>query len=222
MISKLAQFFLAAAFLVSMGAMAQTAATPDAPSAAPSIPVSTGTRIGAINVEQAIYATNEGQRDFDALGKKLEPKQVELKNMNDELEGLKKQLSTQGDKLSEQARANLTKQIDQKQKTLERSLQDARDDAQGQQGEIGQKILQKMAPIIVKYAAENGFGMILDTSNPWPQGPVLWNGPALDITKPVVDAYNAQSGVPAPAKPAAARPAGAAPKPATPSTAKPQ
>ena len=61
MISKLAQFFLAAAFLVSMGAMAQTAATPDAPSAAPSIPVSTGTRIGAINVEQAIYATNEGR-----------------------------------------------------------------------------------------------------------------------------------------------------------------
>ena len=223
MISKLAHFFLAIAFLVSMGAMAQTAATPDAPSAASSsVPVASGTRIGAINVEQAIYATNEGQRDFEALGKKLEPKQAELKNLNDELEGLKKQLTTQGDKLSETARANLQKQIDQKQKTLERSLQDARDDAQGQQGEIGQKILRKMAPIIVKYASENGFGMILDTSNPWPQGPVLWNGPALDITVPVVDAYNAQSGVPAPAKPSAAKPAGSAPKPATPSTAKPQ
>jgi len=62
--------------------------------------------------------------------------------------------------------------------------------------------------------------MIIDTSNPWPQSPILWYGEGGDITKAVVDLYNAQSGVPAPAaagttpKPAAARPA--APKPAAP------
>jgi outer membrane protein len=57
--------------------------------------------------------------------------------------------------------------------------------------------------------------MILDTSQQWPRGPVLWNGPAVDITQPVVEAYNAQSGVAAPA-------AGTAPaKPAKPAGAKP-
>ena len=35
--------------------------------------------MGTVNVEQAIFATNEGQRDFEALSKKLEPKQNELK-----------------------------------------------------------------------------------------------------------------------------------------------
>ena len=74
-------------------------------------------------------------------------------------------------------------------------MQDARDDAQNQQNEIAQRILQKMGPMLVKYAADNGFGVIIDTSNPWPNGPVLWAGPAVDITKPVVDLYNAQSGV---------------------------
>ena len=160
------------------------------------------------------------------MSKKLEPKQNELKGLNDEVENLKKQLNTQGDKLSDDARGTLVKQIEQKQKSLERSVQDARDDAQNQQNEIAQRILQKMAPMLVKYAGDNGFGVIMDTSNPWPNGPVLWAGPSLDITKPVVDAYNAQSGVPAPA-PGTPRSPGAKPsgstgtKPAAPA-AKPQ
>jgi outer membrane protein len=56
-----------------------------------------------------------------------------------------------------------------------------------------------MGPVIMKYAQDNGLGMIIDTSTPWPNGPVLWANPAsIDITKAVVEAYNAQSGVPAP------------------------
>ena len=113
------------------------------------------------------------------------------------------------------------KQIETRQKSLDRSVQDAREDAQNQQNEIAQRILQKLAPVLVKYAHENGFGVIIDTSQPWPQGPVVWWGDAVDVTKPVVDAYNAQSNVPAPAagtpavKPAT-RPAGTpAAKPAT-------
>jgi outer membrane protein len=75
----------------------------------------------------------------------------------------------------------------------------------------------------VKYSQDNGFGLIIDTSKQWPQGPVLLAGDALDITKPVVDIYNTQSGVAAPtagaAKPAAPKPAGAA-KPAAPAAPK--
>jgi outer membrane protein len=84
-----------------------------------------------------------------------------------------------------------------------------------------------MAPVIVKHAQESGFAMIVDTSNPWPQSPILWYGDGGDITKAVVDLYNTQSGVPAPApagatgaRPAAPKPV--APKPATPKSANPQ
>jgi len=233
MTSKFLRCLTLTAFTFSLAAVAQTgspsAALPAAPSAAvPSTagPMATsagGTKIGTINVEQAIFASNEGQRDFDALSKKLEPKQNELKGLNDEVDNLKKQLNTQGEKLNEQARATLVKQIEQKQKSLERAVQDARDDAQNQQNEIAQRILQKMAPLLVKYAGDNGFGVIIDTSNPWPNGPVLWAGPSVDITKPVVEAYNVQSGVPAPARPVTApKPTGAATKPAVPPAAKPQ
>jgi outer membrane protein len=249
MTSKFLRLFLAAAVVLAISALAQTssAATPSASSGAPAasgatpapaIPAtaSGGTRVGTINVEQAIFGTNEGRRDFETLSKKLEPKQNELKGQNDEIEGLKKQMSTQGDKLNEDALASLRKQIETKQKSFERSVQDAQEEAGNQQNEIAQRILQKMAPMIVKYAQDNGFGMIVDTSKPWPQSPVLWYGEAVDITKPVVDAYNQQSGVPAPAssgtapKPTSTRPptttapkpsTGTAPKPTTPKPTEP-
>src|SRR5277367_1730314 len=222
MTSKFARFLMCTVFAVSITALAQNAALPAAPSAAannaaaPLATNATGTRVGTVNVEQAIFASNEGQRDFETLSKKLEPKQTELKNMNDEVETLKKQLNTQSATLNDDSRGALVKQVEDKTKRLERSVQDARDDAQAQQNEIAQRILQKMAPIIVKYAGDKGFGLIMDTSNPWPQGPVLWAGPSVDITKAIVDAYNAQSNVPAPARPVTTRPAGTGAKPATP------
>jgi outer membrane protein len=223
--------FLAAAVLAAVSAAAQTPApatpAPAAGNAAASTPAPvtiTGTKVGAINMEGAIFNTNEGQREMQALVKKFEPKQAELKSQNDELEGLKKQLSTQQDKLNEDALASLKKQIEAKQKSFDRSAQDAQEEFGGQQQEIAGKILQKMAPLIVKFAQENGFGMVIDTSKPWPQGPVLISGENVDITKGVVDAFNAQSGVAAPAatgaaaKPAAPKPsaANAGAKPAAP------
>ena len=188
--------------------------TPAGPAA---IPTGTGTRVGTINIEQAVIGTNEGQRDFEALRKKLEPKQNELKGQNDELEGLQKQLQTQGDKLNEDARASLVKQIETKKKSFDRSVQDAQEDAQNQQKEIFQRILQKMAPVIVKHAQESGYAMIVDTSNPWPQSPILWYGEGGDITKAVVELYNTQSGVAAPAGAT-----GAAAKPTVPKTTTPK
>jgi outer membrane protein len=220
MTSKFTRVLLAMAFVISVAALAQTgnAATPaGADPAAPAV-TGTGTKVGTISMEQAIFATNEGRRDFEALSKKLEPKQNELKNQNDEIEALQKQLNTQQDKLNDDARASLVKQIESKKKSLDRALQDAREDAQNQQNEIAQRILQKLGPVLIKYANDNGFGVIMDTSQPWPQSPVVWWRDVVDVTKPVVDVYNAQSGVPAPAssapapKPAGAKPLTTAPK----------
>src|SRR6202522_3538445 len=227
MTSKLLCSLLAMAVFSMISAWAQTgsaagpAASASSLPSAPASPIATGaggTRIGTINIEQAVFGTNEGQRDFEALRKKLEPKQNELKAQNDELESLQKQLQTQGDKLNQDAKATLQQQIESKKKLFDRSVQDAQEDAQNQQKEIFQRILQKLAPVIIKHAQESGFAMIVDTSNPWPQSPILWYGEGGDITKAVVDVYNTQSGVPAPAATGAAtKPAGPkapAPKPA--------
>lgn len=232
--SKFMSIPLALAVTFAFSAFAQTgsAATPSHPAETPSSPAatttapSTGTKVGTINIQEAIFGTNEGRRDMEALQKKFEPKQSELKGQNDELESLKKQLTDQGPKLNEDALATLKQQIEGKQKSFDRSVQDAQEEFGNQQQDIATRILKKMAPMIVKYSTENGFGIIVDTSKPWPQSNVLWWGEAVDITRPVVEAYNTQSGVPAPAAPAGAakppapRPSGTS-KPAAPKSSAP-
>jgi outer membrane protein len=164
-------------------------------------------KVGIIDIQQAIIGTNEGARDFEALQKKFEPRKTELSAQNTEIETLKKQLQTQGDKMNDEARSTLMKSIETKQKSLQRSAEDAQADYQQQQNEIAQRILQKMAPVIDKFAKSNGYGLLFDSSNPWPQGPLLWATSGVDLTKTVVDAYNAQSTVAPP--PPGSKPAGA-------------
>jgi outer membrane protein len=231
MTSKFLRVLLACAVTLTLSALAQTgsaappsgsAATPAASAPAPN----TGTKVGAINIEAAVFGCNEGNRDLDALQKKFEPKRNELKTQNDELEGLKKQLTNTQDKLSPEALDTLKKQIESKQKLFDRSVQDAQEDFGSQQQEIFGRVFPKVAQVVVKYSQDNGYGLIIDTSKQWPQGSVLIAGDNFDITKAVVDLYNAQSGVAAPstgtAKPAAPKPgtgAGAS-KPAAPAAPK--
>jgi outer membrane protein len=188
--------------LVSMASLAQT--SPATPYPAPATTPATGVKVGVIDMQGAIAGSNEGQRDFEALAKKFEPRRLELQKLNTEIEDLKKQLSTQGDKMNPEAHDALVKSIETKTKTLQRSAEDAQNDFQQQQNEVAGKILQKLAPVITKYVTDNGYGLLLDASSPWPQGPVVVATQAVDITKAIVDVYNVQSGVPAPPKPAAA------------------
>jgi outer membrane protein len=224
---------VAVVFGLSLFALAQSspaagapaaANTPDAPSAAAAAAKATGTKVGTINIEQALFQSNEGRRDFEALAKKFEPKQNELKGMADEIDSLNKQLNAQGEKLNDESRDKLVKQIEAKKKSFDRATQDAQEDFQAQQGEIGNKILTKMAPIIQKYVVDNGYGILFDTSQAWPRTPVIVSMPVMDITAPVVEAYNVQSGVPAPpAGSTAQKPAPKpAPKPAAPASTPPK
>jgi outer membrane protein len=221
MTSMFTRILVIGALLSSFMAVAQTgsAALPAAPSSAAATanepPVATGNKVATINITGALAGCNEGQRDFGVLDKKFEPRQTELTTMSNELESLKKQITPT---MTDAARGTVMKQVEQKQKAFERTRQDAADDYQNQQNEVASRILAKMAPVMVKYAADNGFGLLLDTTKQWPDGQVIWSGQTVDITKAVVDQYNAQSGVAAPAAPT--RPAATAPR-TTPPASKP-
>jgi outer membrane protein len=196
----------ALALVLSVPGFAQSAAPAAAavPAAAPAV-----TKVGIVNIQSAIVGSNEGQRDFESLQKKFDPKRQELEGLNKEIDELQKKFNTQGDKLNDEARGDLLKQIDAKKKLMQRNYEDANTDIQAQQNEIANRIGQKLVSVLDKYAKDNGFTVILDVSGQ--ASPVLWAASSVDITTAVVEAYNTQSGVPAPPKPAAA-----AAKPATP------
>jgi outer membrane protein len=201
------RFVLVVVAVLSIATFAQTGSPAAAPAATAT---ATPSRIGIVNIQAAIIGSNEGQRDFESLRKKFDPKRNELESLNREVEDLKRQLSTTGDKLNEDARGNLLKQIDNKQKTLQRSYEDANNDLQAQQNEIATRIGQKMMEVLDKYAKEHGYSIILDYSGQ--ASPVLWAATSVDVTPILIEAYNSVSGVPPQPKTAGAGPATTAPK----------
>src|SRR5258708_5471513 len=174
---------LGAAF--STVAFAQGSATPAA-NAAPA-----ATKIGVVNMQEAIIASNEGKKEFDALQGKFSPKQAELKGLSDELDGLTKTFQAQSDKLNDGERATRTKEIEAKQKVLQRNYEDAQTEFQQAEQEVVNRIGQQMLTVLEKYAKANGFAVVLDVSSP--QSPVLIANQGTLITKELVEAYNAEN-----------------------------
>jgi outer membrane protein len=198
-------------FASSLGvsAFAQTSSAADTPSApapasaataAPAAPAGPA-KIAVIMFQQAVASTNEGQRNFAELRKKFEPKQTQLKSQNDDIEAMKKQIQTQGATLSDAERASRTKAIDDKEKALQRTAEDAQNDFQTEMNDTYQQLAEKVYQVLQGYAQQGGYTLVVDASTQ--QSPILWATPSTDITKAVVDAYNTKSGVPAQPAPAA-------------------
>ena len=208
---------LASAFALSAAAQVTSAPAPAA--AAPSTPAGPP-KIAVIAFQVAVAQTNEGQRNFADLQKKYDPKRQQLKTLSDEVDNLTKQLQAQGDKLSDAERASRAKTIDDKKKQLERSAEDAQNDFQQEMQEMYNGLASKVYDVLASYSQQQGFTLMLDVSQQ--QNPVLYASESTNITKPVIDAYNVKSGVPAPpAQPAASAPAPVAPRTTAPAASKP-
>ena len=177
-----------------------TAAAPTAP-AAPAGP----SKIAVIEFQAAVAQTNEGQRNFADLQKKYQPRENALKTRNDEIDGLTKQLQAQGATLSEAARATQARTIDEKKKKLDRDAEDLRTEGTQEIQQMYNTLASKVYDVLASYAEQQGYTLVLDASQQ--ENPILFHMPSTDITKPVIDAYNVKSGVPAPPPPPAGAPA---------------
>jgi outer membrane protein len=194
-------------------ALAQTAAEPPSAPGAPAATAPAGpTKIAVIQFEAVVAQTNEGQRAFAELNTKFQPKQQQIKSESDEVDTLKKDMQTAGDKLSDAERQSRLRTIDEKEKTLQRNVEDARNDFSGEMNEKFSAIAQKVAGVMTRYAQENGYTLVLDAGSQQQQqaSPILWAAESTNISEAIVQAYNKQSGVPPqPAAAGAQRPTGA-------------
>lgn len=218
--------------LSTAAAMAQTAATPApapaAPAAAatntpPAPPQAVPAKIALIAFEQAVFATNEGQQAVQTVQKKYEPKRQQIESLGQEVDSLKKQLQSAPASLSDEERATRLRNIDAKEKQLNRDAEDANNAYQADLQEAYAKVARKVSATVQSYVAQNGYTLLLDVSNQQNSN-VMWasQNPNIDITQAVVTAYNTASGVaaPPPAAPSAARPHTTAPAASHPSTTK--
>lgn len=184
-----------------------------AQSTASSVPATD--KVAVVSFQAAVTQTNEFQRNFADLQRKYEPKRQELKTLSDQIDTLKKQLQAQADSLSDTDRENRAITINDKEKLLKRTQDDDQTDYQQDMQQTFNGVATKVGNMLIDYAKQHDYTLVLDGGNPEAQL-VLFVGPGTDITKAVIEAYNAKSGVPAPpSQPAASTPRPGAAHPST-------
>ncbi len=201
--------------MTTVGATAQAPATPatqPAASAAAVAPQAVPAKVALIAFEQAVFATNEGQRAVQDVQKKYEPKKAQIDTLAGEVDSLKKQLQGAPATLSDEERATRTRNIDTKEKQLTRDAEDAQTAYNTDLQEAYGKVAQKVSGVTKNYVQQNGFTLLLDVSNQ--ASSVMWALQNTDVTQAVVEAYNKSSGVaaPPPSAPSAGRPTTSVPR----------
>ncbi len=198
-------FLPAIALGAAMLAQAQTAAAPP-------------TKVGIIHIQNAIVSTKDGQKAAADLTAKFAPKKSDLEKKQSSIAQLQDQLRKGGNTMSDEAKEKLMREIDQTTKALNRESEDANAELDQAQNKIMQELGQRLMAVIIKYARDNAYAVILDVSSQ--QTPVLYAADGIDITQDIIALYdkNAPSSTPSastgtPAPPAAAKPAAASPKP---------
>jgi outer membrane protein len=192
--------FAAAGFLSAAAASAQSATPAGTP--APS-------KVGVINIRSAIVATAEGKQASAELQSQFAPRQSEIENLNKQIGDLRQRLSACEGKCSQEEIARLTTQGQKTTQKLDRMQNEYQEDVNSAQGEVIDRIGRKMVDVLDRYARENGYTVVLDSSA---QGnPILYASTQVDVTQEIIRLYDSQypvkAGAPAQQKPAAPKPA---------------
>jgi len=207
--------------LMTTAGIAQTpAAAPASPATAPAAPApvtpqAIPAKIALVAFEQAVFATNEGQKAVQDIQTKYKPKKDQIEGLSHEVDALKKQLQGAPATLTDAERAAKMKEIDAKEKRLNHDAEDAQTAYNTDLQEVYGKVAAKVSVTLKKYVSDNGFTLLLDVSSQ--QSNVMWANQSTDVTQAVVTAYNTSSGVaaPVPSAPSAPAPAAARPRPST-------
>jgi outer membrane protein len=163
-------------------------------------------KIGIINIQGAIGGTKDGQKAAQDLDGKYAPKQKDFQQRQAEIQQLRDQLQKGSNTLSAEKRAQLERDIDEKTRRLTRDQQDTQEEFNNDRQKLLQAIGPRMMAVISKYAKDNGYSMVLDTSQD-----LVYASSGLDITQDIVTAFDKTPATAAPpAGTSPARPGGTA------------
>jgi len=197
---------------LSAACLVGTAATwaQAAPAAAAAAPVKS---VGIINLRGAIGSTAEGKQASAELQSQFAPRSSEIDALTKQISDLQQKLQAGQGKLSQEEETRLTAEGQRLTQRLDRRRNDFQEDATAAQQEVLERIGRKMVDVLDRYARENGFSVVLDTSGQ--NSPILYASNQVDVTQDIIRLYDQQYPVKTGAAPAAtAKPA--TPKPATP------
>jgi len=182
-----------------------------------------GTKIGSINIRQAIVTTAEGKQASAELQSQFAAQQNELEALNKQINDLRQQLAANATTWGDDQKARVSAQGQRLTAKFDRQNTALQEDVNAAQSEVVDRIGRKMMDVIERYARENGFVAVFEY--PAQNTSVVYASPNIDITAEIIklydQAYPAKAGAAPATKPAttpkpATQPPATTPKPAAP------
>ena len=142
-------------------------------------------------------------------------RQNEIENLNKQISDLQQRLQAGANKFSQEEEARLRQQGQRLAQRLDRMNTEYQEDVNAAQADVIDRIGRKMVDVLDRYARENGYSVVLDSSAQ--STPILYASTQIDVTQDIVRLYDQAYPVKAAAatqpKPAAAKPAPATTQP---------
>lgn len=162
-------------------------AQPATPEPEPPKPFPEGSKIAYIDLQLIVANSVEGKAGTTKLQEFQKKSMADLSEKNKTLEGLRAKLQQGLTVLSEQARADLERNIDRLNRELQFAQQDAQAENDRMQNQLQQEFLRKLSPIIQQLAEEKGLHMVFEIRNT----AAIWAYSGLDLSAEVIKRFDA-------------------------------
>jgi Skp family chaperone for outer membrane proteins len=157
------------------------------PTLPPPAPFPQGAKAAYVNLQAIAQLSADGKAAASKANALAQKKQTEIAEKTKALQGAEQKLQTSGGVLSDSARAQLERDIQNQRRDLERLQQDAQAELTNLQQDLQAEFQKKLIPILERLAKEKGLQMLFSGGD----AGLIWTDPGLDLTLEAVKLLDA-------------------------------
>ena len=146
-------------------------------------------RVGVVDMQAVISQSGKGQRARAQLEAERAAKQKQLDAMEEEVRKLQAELERQKSVLSPNALREREETIQRKIQEARRTADDWNRESQKREAELVGEIQREILQAITEFGKEKGYRIVLERA-----AGVWYVGERADLTKDIIDRFNAKSG----------------------------
>jgi outer membrane protein len=149
------------------------------------------TKVAVISLQKAVLESAEIKAASAAMEARYKPRVSQIETLDREIAQISQNLQVNQGKLTPQAEADLSQQLQRKQRDVQRYRDDLQGDVDNERNTILQKASQRMQEVVKALAEEKGIDVVVDM--PY----TVYFKSALEITNDAIAAYNRKYPAPA-------------------------
>ena len=142
------------------------------------------TKVAVISLQKAVLESAEIKAASAAMEARYKPRVTQIETLDRDIAQLTQNLQTNAGKLTPQAEADITAQVQRKQRDVQRLRDDLQSDVDNERNTILGKASTKMQEVVKKLAEEKGYDVVVEMSS------TIYFKSALEITADAIAAYN--------------------------------